>query len=702
MSQKYYIILVIFLFTDLLICAQSFDEKTIDIGNIGVTLTNVGTIGRPNVRNDPQGPPSMEYPINSGIEHLFESGLWIGAVVDGQTVVSTAAVDAPTGYTTGSAGFEFTAEVGSSIQQRSSLTNSDYFSLSAVSHQDMLMDFSDKNTIIPGSSILIADHDNPLNAQVHLETYAWNFSFADFFVILNYEITNESTAVWDSVYLGLWTDMIVRNVNVATDNGVAFFNKTGGGYLEEELALYTFDVNGDPGFTESYSAIQFLGVEWRDQFIHPSNIASITAAGYPEPSVNANFWNFRTFDGTDFSAPFTIDQNFDELQAYQKMKSGLNFNLPSISESVAEASNRTQLTSIGPLVSLMPGEKVTFALAMVCAKQLPTGGVTGPEKDTEFARTELKEHLGWSRRTYNGEDVNENGLLDAGEDLNGNESLDRFILPEPPADPPIKIIPASQSVEIYWSDLAESSIDPISKEMDFEGYRIYRSHPGDDQGTDLIGSATLIQQWDIPDNSTGFNNGFSAIRLDEPINFPGDPNTYHYKYINDNLLNGWQYLYIITSFDRGDEALGLESLESSLVANAHRVIPGTNGTSDADTEIGVYPNPYKLSAAWDGNTAVTKKIHFFNLPDQCSIRIYTLAGDIITELDHDSDTYQGDDIAWYSNYAGASGDRIFSGGEHAWDILSESNQTITQGLYLFTVKDHSTGKIKKGKFAVLK
>ena len=37
----------------------SFDQKTVDVGNMGLNLTNFGTIGRPNVRNDPGGPPSM-------------------------------------------------------------------------------------------------------------------------------------------------------------------------------------------------------------------------------------------------------------------------------------------------------------------------------------------------------------------------------------------------------------------------------------------------------------------------------------------------------------------------------------------------------------------------------------------------------------------------------------------------------------------
>jgi hypothetical protein len=136
----------------------SFDRETIDVGNIGFSVTNAGTLGRPDVVNNPNGEPSMEYPLNSGIEHLFEGGIWIGAKINGQTAVSTAAIDAPTGYTTGGSGFEFSTNVGNTIQKRSTLSYSDYFSLNAISHQDMLIDFSDSNTIVPGTSIPISDH----------------------------------------------------------------------------------------------------------------------------------------------------------------------------------------------------------------------------------------------------------------------------------------------------------------------------------------------------------------------------------------------------------------------------------------------------------------------------------------------------------------------------------------------------------------
>ncbi len=702
--MKHKISLLFFFFVQIafVFSQQSFSRETVEIGNIGLSVTNAGTVGRPDVRNDPQGPPSMEYPLNTGIEHLFEGGIWIGAKVNGQVAVSTASVDAVAGYISGASGFEFAAEQGNTIQRRSKLTSDDNFSFDAISHEDYLIDFSDSNTIIPGTSIQITDHDLPLNAGVRLETYAWNFSFADFFVIMNYTITNYSTNNWDSVYLGLWTDLVVRNVNVATDVGAAFFNKGGEGILDSMFALYKFDVNGDPGYTESYGATQFLGIEWRNQFIHPNNTTNVIAAGYPTPEVNHNFWVFKQYGGAEFDSPL------DDLTKYDRLNhSHHDFTNPGTIITLQSPSNRTQLISAGPLVQVAPGESFTFVIAIVCAKQLSgtsdcalgTTGQTGPDKDVPCAREELSDHLGWAKRTYLGEDVNENGLLDTGEDLDLDNILDRYILPEPPSTPVVKIMSASNSVDIYWGNASEFSVDPISKTMDFEGYRIYRSNVGDDLNLDLIGSAELIAQWDKAGNAIGYNNGFSEITLPQPVIEEDD--TFQYHFHNEGLLNGWQYLFIVSAFDEGNEVLNLESLESSFVENAFSVWAGTPADSFF-SEIGVYPNPYKLNAAWDGSTDRTRKIVFYNLPARCDIVIYTLGGDVVAELNHDASTYIGDDIEWYANYGGDEEKRIFSGGEHAWDLLSESQQTITQGVYLFSVKDLDSGIVHQGKFAVLR
>jgi hypothetical protein len=669
-----------------------FDQKYTNVGRLGLAVSNVGTLGRPTVRSNTQGPPSMEYPLNSGIEHLFEGGLWIGALVNGQQLVSTSAVDAANGYSTGANGFEFTA-IGP-ITERSSLRNKDNFSTNAISHQDFMVNFTDRNVIVPGLNIPIANHTNPLGADVRLEAYAWNYSYADFFVILNYEVTNSSANTWDSVYLGTWTDMVVRNVNVTQDNGTAFFNKGRGGFEKDFGALYVYQQTGDDiDYTQSYAASQILGVTWRGLYLHPSNGKLLTDSGYPRPAINPNFWYFNST-----ATPFTTPQN--DQERYFKLKNGLD------SSNVVNGPNKItgnwiQLISIGPISNVKPGEKFRYTIAMVCAKQKESGDPAN--RDTREARSELLEHLGWAKRTYLGEDLNENGVLDAGEDLNANNKLDRFILPEPPATPKVKMIPSEGQLDIYWDKSAIASVDPISKQKDFEGFRLYRTNLGDDKGTDLLSKANLIAQWDSAGNGVGFNNGFKAIQLDNPEVIDGD--TFYFHYRLTGLLNGWQYLVVLTAFDEGDAELGLESLESSLSENSYGVFAGTEPnpftSADEGKKIGVYPNPYKGSALWDGTTSRTRKIYFYNLPARCEITIYTVSGDVVTRINHDAGTYKGEDIRWFENFAG-SGTITFSGGEHAWDMLTETKNQVSSGIYLFAVKDRTSQVVKTGKFVILK
>jgi hypothetical protein len=42
------------------------------------------------------------------------------------------------------------------------------------------------------------------------------------------------------------------------------------------------------------------------------------------------------------------------------------------------------------------------------------------------------------------------------------------------------------------------------------------------------------------------------------------------------------------------------------------------------------------------------------------------------------------------------------GGEHAWDMLSESKTAISTGIYLYTILDIDSGKIKSGSLAIIK
>lgn len=695
--NRYSLLLAGFLVTAGAFAQIPFDQKATDVGNIGFAVSNVGTLGRPQVITATSGLPSMEYPLGSGINHLFEGGIWIGARVNGQTRVSSSAVDASTGYRAGLSGFEFTPL--SALQVNSSLTSSPVFSSSAISHQDFSASFTDRFTIIPGTTTPIQNHQFPLGADIRMKTYAWNFSFADYFVIVDYTITNTSSDRWDSVWVGQWNDLVVRNLNITQDGGSAFYNKGAGFWIDSLQTIVVYQKFGDDiDFTGNYAACRVLGAEWRGMFFHPGNIQPFLDSGFNAPRANGNFWLFGSSASNDFVPPT------DDQSRYDRLRYNMNFNSNSVKTQLSMGSNLIQLVSTGPFISLEPGESFTYTVAYVAAKQLSTP-TAGQAVDNEEARQELYRNLGWAYRTYLGEDVNGNGQLDPGEDLDGNGKADRYVLPEPPATPKMKVVPSDKKVAIYWDEAALYSIDPISKERDFEGFRIYRSNPGDDNQGSLLSKVNLIAQWDSTGNNIGYNNGFSAIRLAQPVYFPDDTTAYWYRFEMSGLLNGWQYMFIVTAFDRGDERLNLESLESSFTENAFRVFSGTETQTIEDPKtakkIGVYPNPYNTEAAWDGNTSRTKKIYFYNLPARCTIQVYTMAGDLVTTIQHNAATYNGGDIRWFENLSNPD-KSVFSGGEHAWDLLSATKTTVSQGTYFFTVKDLDTGEVLTGTFVILK
>lgn len=681
--------------------AQEFERRTVSISNLGISYTNVGTIGTPNVRNNPSGTPSMQYPAGSGTEHLFEAGIWIGATYDGQTLVSSSAVTDGSGYSRGKAGYEFTAD--GVFLQRSTLPNSSFFSPQAVSHEDLVVNFTDRNTVTAGTPI--TGHEQPLYADVQMEVYNWNFGFAEALSIVRYDITNnshihagdgnvESGVTWEDVYFGIYSDLVVRNVNTTIETGGAFFNKGGTQYVDSLSALYVFDAgSGDSPRINTYGATVILGSEYRGTEYHPKSAEifgdEYDELGLPRPTTRPAYWNFSAGTG-DFLRPNNDEQRYQKLSEqwpYEANREQLQ------TGGRNSEGNVIQLNTIGPYPTVEPGETVSIYISFVAAlmpqesRSIPPLSV--PNIDTETNRAPLVENVDWAFRIFEGQ-FDET-----------TRERQRFVVPEPPAVPQLRVELEEGRAILYWDEDSEFSVDPISGEMDFEGYRVYRSK----LGADLAGGITanvpqLLREWDIPDNDVGFNTGFDEIRLDEAVTFPDDDIEYWYRYEVDGMLSGWQYQFSVTAFDRGDE--GVESLESSLIANAVRVFPGTPVNEEFENEgrkVGVYPNPYRVNAAWDGGTPFTRKINFYNLPARAEIRVYTLAGEIVAQLDHNASTYVGS-TRWYNDFS--DDNRIQPGGEHSWDLLSAANQNLTSGLYLFSVKDLDSGATQTGKFAIIK
>ncbi|MBI2428366.1 MAG: hypothetical protein HYV29_06145 [Ignavibacteriales bacterium] len=709
--------------------AEDDASKYTNIGNLGVTITNYGHLGNRHLTWPNQ--PSAEYPKGSGIEHLSIGGIWIGGYPRNETVarVATAAVDNVSRNRL-LAGYELTNNLGTVIRQRSTLGESPYFipfdpasSDNAISHQDFVMDFTDRNTRIPETGDSIPDHI-PLGVDIHLESYAWNFPFADFFVILNYTIKNGSSTIIDSLHVGLWNNGAVRNTKL-TGNPLSasqFFSHSARGYVDSLRLSYVFDFDGAPYGPPANS---YLGIKLLGTSPFPLNRDSIGSLVIRERDSLGDLTKNTYYNGWRFASSGTSNQvyafpDFEDNPGdpyrgrFQRLSRKMprpnidalgRQNNPNPADDILPAS-LSDLISVGPFRSLAPGERVQVVFALIGAKKFGSGAASQDYQNPQLRRN-LYSNASWAQQAYDGEDLNGNNTLDTGEDINGNGKLDRFSLPQPPRQPRLRTVVENQKVTLYWDRVqAEESFDPISRKFDFEGYRVYRSLPGADiqSPENFLLSMNLVGEYDRTDNFVGYNTGFSSIKLDSAKKFPGDTVEYWYQFPpkGDNItsLNGWQYLFGVSAFDQGDSANGLPSLESATVVK--RVVPGVTAVSDNSKEIGVYPNPYYANAAWDAGGERTRKIYFTNLPAKSVIKIFTMTGDLVAELQHDGATYDGSGIKWFEDFKTTGVPAEFAGGEHAWDLITKYDQAIATGLYLFTVKDLNTGDVKRGKFVIVK
>ena len=684
--------------------AEDEYDKYTSVGNIGLTITNFGILGNGwNRMEDGSIHPSCQYKQHTEIareqiEHFSYCGLWVGGIVNGQRRVSTAIVDGV--FDAGDAGFELFANSPITIQSSISSTTQDsmakYYSPYAVSHQDMITDFKDYGDS-PGDNLGIQGH-SPLGLDIHLESYAWNYSYADAFVILKYTFTNASEDTIKDLYAGIWADPSIANFNY-TDKytpggGFTWYDNLNGFDETEDDAefkrdiAYQYDTDGDDGWAESYLGMSVLG----------SNV--------PYNYLNTNYfqWVWTNSNNSDYPAysmPLTDEERYDKMSSSVPKGTGPDYT----SEGYPASENSWMfLLSAGPTGSepnadttswtLGPGESCHIAFTVVCA--LWTPGIGG---NSNAQRGNLHVNYDWAQKAYDGEDKNRNNKLDEGEDGNNNGVIDRYILPAPPPSPNMEVVVESGKVTIYWQDGAESFLDPISQEADFEGYRIYGARK---TANEELGEFSLLLEIDLK-NNVGYNTGFSTIwvtdQFGEPDSLLINGTYYHYKFDNANIKDGWLNYYAVTAYDQGDPDANLESLESSIYSNRVYVFPGKAAANKNDWigEPTVYPNPFKGQALWDGYGSRSKMLWFRNLPNEAEIRIFSLAGDLVDIIQHE-ESYNGADIANIDDQKNP----LMAGGEHAWDLITMHDQATASGLYLFTVEDKNSGQIKEGKFLIIK
>lgn len=101
----------------------------------------------------------------------------------------------------------------------------------------------------------------------------------------------------------------------------------------------------------------------------------------------------------------------------------------------------------------------------------------------------------------------------------------------------------------------------------------------------------------------------------------------------------------------------------------------------------VVPNPYVAAASWEQKLPPgiisgrgERKIGFINLPEKCTIRIYTARGYLVRIIEHESTIADGTEF---------------------WDLKTKDGMEVAYGLYFFHIDADNLGE-KLGRFAIIK
>jgi hypothetical protein len=171
---------------------------------------------------------------------------------------------------------------------------------------------------------------------------------------------------------------------------------------------------------------------------------------------------------------------------------------------------------------------------------------------------------------------------------------------------------------------------------------------------------------------------------------------FEYEYEITDLLPTVPYYINVTAFDFGSPVSGLASLESPPNVNAKVTYALASNADTAlakDMKVFVYPNPYRIEGEYRKNGYEgrgdtdrpddrVRVVHFANLPPKCTIRIYTIDGDLVREFVHDipvSDPLSNHDY---------------------WNLITRNTQLAVSGLYYWTVEGDD-GNVQIGKLVLI-
>jgi hypothetical protein len=279
----------------------------------------------------------------------------------------------------------------------------------------------------------------------------------------------------------------------------------------------------------------------------------------------------------------------------------------------------------------------------------------------------------------------------------GAETVMRWSDPGAAPPPPRqRVEPLDHRVRITWDNTPEVEVAAgiaAFPGVKFLGYRLYKL-------SDWRGRRSKLP----PESNWALLAGFGSDTLAgaRPLRDVIDPSVDYekilyeqklypvgrYAFEDDEVLDGFTYGYMVVAvvelvFSTSTRVLRFE-IESPIDPGEDGIVRPRVDARPTPAGVWVVPNPFRASADWDlpptQSDPLTRHLDFLGLPaGRCTIRVWTIAGDLVAEIPHDDPG---------------------GGGQASWNLVSRNGQEVASGIYVFTV-DSPLGR-SSGRFVVVR
>ncbi|MFO7841911.1 MAG: hypothetical protein R6V48_07175 [Fidelibacterota bacterium] len=187
-----------------------------------------------------------------------------------------------------------------------------------------------------------------------------------------------------------------------------------------------------------------------------------------------------------------------------------------------------------------------------------------------------------------------------------------YRFPSPPDKPTLTAVPGDGKVTLYWDREAEKSIDPVTKEMDFEGYKIYKATDPDfnevfsvTNVNGVVTGYTPLVQYDLDNDVQGIFDPNSELFQEADgysVNLGSNTGLQH-SYVDNDVINGKRYFYAVVAYDRGDVETDIYPSENTKFIS---IQPDGNIITDINTAVA---RPQPKVAGYDRLNDNTRLYH---------------------------------------------------------------------------------------------